>query len=67
VRFLRKGKQKHTAASAAKGVEDVLRIQTGTPITPNRVFDIMVPIDLSLKWIDPEMSPNASYEGPKFT
>jgi hypothetical protein len=63
VRFLPKGKQKHTAASAAKGVEDVLRIQTGTPITPNRVFDIIVPIDLPLKWIDPEMSPNASYEG----
>src|SRR6266404_5282739 len=29
VRFLPKGKQKHTAASAAKGVEDVLRILEG--------------------------------------
>ena len=29
VRFLPKGKQKHTVASAAKGVEDVLRILEG--------------------------------------
>jgi len=29
VRFLPKGKHKHTAASAAKGVEDVLRILEG--------------------------------------
>src|SRR4029453_5536182 len=29
VRFLPKGKKKHTAASAAKGVEDVLRILEG--------------------------------------
>jgi DNA-binding HxlR family transcriptional regulator len=29
VRFLPKGKQKHTEASAAKGVEDVLRILEG--------------------------------------
>ena len=29
VRFLPKGKQKHTAASAAKGVEEVLRILEG--------------------------------------
>ena len=29
VRFLPKGKQQHTAASAAKGVEDVLRILEG--------------------------------------
>jgi len=29
VRFLPKGKQKHTAASAAKGVENVLRILEG--------------------------------------
>ena len=29
IRFLPKGKQKHTAASAAKGVEDVLRILEG--------------------------------------
>jgi len=29
VRFLPKGKQKHTVTSAAKGVEDVLRILEG--------------------------------------
>src|SRR5258706_10092441 len=29
VRFLPKGKQKHTVASAAKGIEDVLRILEG--------------------------------------
>jgi DNA-binding HxlR family transcriptional regulator len=29
VRFLPKGKQTHTVASAAKGVEDVLRILEG--------------------------------------
>ena len=44
VRFLPKGKQKHTVASAAKGVEDVLRIL--------EVRWKLVILDALLKWVD---------------
>jgi DNA-binding HxlR family transcriptional regulator len=45
VRFLPKGKPKHTEASAAKGVEEVLRILEGR-------WKLVILLDALLTWVD---------------